>query len=168
MPSENKYEYSCLMLLFDLKKWSEFQQKLVNKSDLYNIDGQYGFEDEPHVTILYGLHDDVSFQDVKKHLLPITDFKIVCNKIGIFESEFYDVLKFEVQCDPLHNLNSIIKNKFPYTSKFPKYLPHITIAYLKPGMGQKYINKTFNPLKLTPSRYKYSHADGSKEYFKKY
>jgi hypothetical protein len=32
-----------------------------------------------------------------------------------------------------------LKQELPYESKFQTYEPHITIAYLKPGTGRKYL-----------------------------
>lgn len=35
--------------------------------------------------------------------------------------------------------------KLEFTNSYPDYIPHMTVAYLKPGMGKKY-TKLKNPL----------------------
>ena len=43
---------------------------------------------------------------------------------------------------------NLITTNLITTDKYPKYIPHITIAYVKKGMGKKFINdSTFNKLK---------------------
>ena len=34
-------------------------------------------------------------------------------------------------------------SKLPHTTDYPDYQPHITIAYLQPGKGQKYIETDY-------------------------
>mgnify|MGYP003352094323 CR=1 FL=1 len=41
--------------------------------------------------------------------------------------------------DKLNALNKQLC-KFPYTNDYPDYKPHITIAYVKKGLGKKYLD----------------------------
>ena len=54
------YEYGCVMLYFD---FNESQLTgIIDDKDIYDDgSGKYGKETEPHVTLLYGLHSNVSF-----------------------------------------------------------------------------------------------------------
>jgi hypothetical protein len=83
----------------------------------------------------------------------------------LFENEKYDVLKFEVVGDNLHETNADLK-KFPHTTSFPDYNPHLTIAYLKKGEGSKYVNMLnkagLNEFWLAPQYGVYSKPNGSK------
>lgn len=82
------------------------------------------------------------------------------------------MLKFDVEYIDegenkfLHKSNEELK-KLPYTSNFPDYHPHCTIAYIKKGLGDKYINQLndnqLNEYILTPSHVIYSHSNGMKD-----
>ena len=63
--------------------------------------------------------------------------------MSLFENGKFDVLKFDVgytdkKSSFLHDCNEEL-TKLPYKSDFPDYHPHMTVAYLKPGMGNKYV-----------------------------
>ena len=60
--SGNTYDYGCAMLYFDFPKMSEIHDQ-IDPSDIYEDDKDktYGLEDEPHCTLLYGLHKEVKF-----------------------------------------------------------------------------------------------------------
>jgi len=55
--------------------------------------------------------------------------------------------------------------KLEYTTDFPKYEPHVTLAYVKKGTGVKYKQTLKDGLdgKFTPTKIVYSKADGSVE-----
>jgi 2'-5' RNA ligase len=85
----------------------------------------------------------------------------------LFQNEKYDVLKFDMEYPTkgdkfLHKCNDELK-KFPFTSDFPDYHPHMTIVYLKPGKGNKYLRK-FGRIEynLTPQYGVFSQPDGTK------
>lgn len=168
MPSDNVYDYACLMVQFKFAGWENLQNKLIDERDLYVDDSQGGFglEDEPHVTILYGLHEEVRLEDVKKHLIPLKKIKGKLTNISYFEPNDYDVLKFDVESPYLNMLNKRITDNFPFTSDFPDYHPHMTIAYLNKGTGKKYTRELNEPIIVTPYSYKYSYPSGEAKYFK--
>lgn len=142
----------CLMLFLDFDDWNQFTQ-YVNPDDVV----ENGIETDPHISIIYGLRDyptittDIekvlrkhkyeSFQDFYRTL------KYQTFDISLFENEKYDVLKFGVNAAPLHILRSIITSNFDYVTEFPDFVPHITIAYLKPGKGKSYLKK-YRSLKI--------------------
>jgi hypothetical protein len=51
------YDYGCVMLYFKFTDLKTIQKK-IDKKDLYKKGNKYGFETEPHVTLLYGLHSE--------------------------------------------------------------------------------------------------------------
>jgi hypothetical protein len=66
--------------------------------------------------------------------------------------------------DNLNDTNEELK-QFPFTSDYPDYYPHMTIAYLKPGKGNDYINMLgdeHNEMIMTPQYAVYSRTDGAK------
>lgn len=162
--SDNKYDYGCVMLYFNFPEMFKIQD-MINPDDLYEEEGDktYGFEDEPHVTLLFGLHDSVSLDEIKHTLGKFTYSDCLIEGASIFNSKNYDVLKFDVSGVNLAETNSELK-KFPYTNEHKKYHPHMTIAYVKKGKGQMYadkINKLSIKYKLMPQYAVYSQADGT-------
>jgi hypothetical protein len=164
--SSSTYDYGCVMLYFIFPEINKIHDT-INPSHLYTEDGDstYGIEDEPHTTLLYGLHKEVSLNDVSGVLDKYTYHTCKIHNPSLFENEKYDVLKFDVIGDNLHETNADLK-EFPFTSNYPNYHPHLTVAYLKPGMGKKYVdmlNKTkSNEFWLEPQYAVYSESDGTK------
>jgi 2'-5' RNA ligase len=121
------------------KKFKDFGAKIPD-SELT----EDGREDQPHITVKFGLHDDVP--DAVRELLagekPIT---AKLGKISIFpakEGSDFDVVKVDVESPDLHRLNQKIADARPVTDTHPEYKPHVTIAYVKPGEGKKYVGDT--------------------------
>lgn len=163
--STQTYNYGCIMGYFNQNPIDKLSSKLeINEEDLYNNENnEYGIEIEPHCTILYGIHDDeVTEEEIIDTLKLFKLFDVAFDKISAFENENYDVLKFDLNADSLHLLNKIICLLFPYTTSFPDYHPHCTIAYLKPGLSKNYTHIQPNNLILPISYWVYSQANGRK------
>lgn len=164
--SENKqtYPYGCVMLYFNDSNISNIHAE-INSEDLYTEGEGYGIESEPHCTLLYGLHDDkVELKEIQKVLDNNTFNTCRAYNLSFFENPKYDVLKYDIQGISLHKTNEELK-QFPYTSEFPNYHPHMTIAYLKPGKAKEYIGKLSDEYKemyLTPQYAVYSDSKGGK------
>jgi hypothetical protein len=164
--SGQTYDYGCVMLYFDFPQMYKIHD-IIDPKDIYYEEGDrsFGLEDEPHTTLLYGLHEDVGVDDVKEVLNEFEFSPCTIHNASLFEND-YDVLKFDVKGENLHEANSALK-QFPYTSNFPNYHPHMTIGYLKKGTGQKY-TKMLNGVEyeLIPNYAVYSMPDGSKHKIK--
>lgn len=163
----HKYEYGCLMVYLKIAKedWDDLQDK-IEDDDLYQPedDSSYGREMEPHATILFGFHSDVKDEDIEKEIDKIKTPKIGFKGISSFNNEKFDVLKFDVDSEDMHELNTKFK-KFPHTNNFPDYHPHVTIAYLKPNMDKKYIEKMngFEKIPIEIDKLVYSKPNGEKK-----
>ena len=130
---DKDYDYSCTLIKSD-EEFSEFfldaGKSLIDTKDLFGD----GFEDEPHVTVLYGLHAlDPSIQ-----LIEIVEtypkFAITLGNISLFKEEKYDVVKVDVDCSDLYALRSAFMNSGDYFSlTHPEYIPHMTVAFVKPN-----------------------------------
>jgi len=160
-PTKNNQFTGCLMAFADINNW-DVVTSMININDVYNEPG-YGIEDEPHVTVLYGLNNNITSEEVfelikkNKNLSPI---KLSTNKISIFENEDFDVVKFDIDSDRMIELNKLLINKLSYKSDYPDYHPHMTIAYVKKGCGKKYV-KDFEKKYAFYSKYLvYSTDDG--------
>lgn len=165
------YEYGCVMvgLNTDTNKWNEIQN-MIDEDDIYfgnGEDGGYGRELDPHVTILFGIHADVKDDKVEGLIDEITTPNLILKKISSFENELFDVLKFDVESEDLHQLNEKLKT-LPHTTSYPNYHPHATICYLKKGKAKKYVKELSDvkPIEVAPSEILYSKPDGTKKKYK--
>ncbi len=161
-------DYGCVMVFFkvDGEAWESIQSE-IDDDDLYlGAEGETGFgkETDPHVTILYGIHTDVPDEDVEKLIDKVKEPNVSLGKVSSFSNPKFDVIKFDVESAALHKYNKLFKT-LPHTSTFPEYHPHVTIAYLKKGMADKYIKKLNErkPLDVEVNNIGYSKANGDRK-----
>jgi len=164
----DKYETGAVVLNVIIPK--QLLHSKISKEDLFQEEGDrtYGIEDEPHITLLFGLHsDEIIDNDIKKCISEFTFPELILHNVSLFNNDNYDVLKFDVldKSKTLVKCNVALK-QFPYSNDYPEYHPHCTIAYIKPGLGDKYV-KLFKKLKFVvePELCIYSKPDGSKQKF---
>ena len=156
------YEYGCLMGYFKIDNWNDIVS-YIDINDLYKPNEGFGIEREPHITLLYGLHNEVDSKMIKNILDDFNlDFEITINGIDIFQNEEYDVVKFNVVLTKeLKNINNSLR-KLPHTNEYNEYSPHITIAYVKKGYGEKYVNKNYKYFIKNIDKIIYSTTSGDK------
>lgn len=122
-----------------------------------------GVEPEPHVTVRYGLHGS-DCETVFKATEPLGSLRFTPGSLQCFALPDYDVLY--ISCDnesDWHNWHNSLE-KIPNTLTHEDYIPHMTLAYLKPGCGSKYVGRTdlvADPVDM--ERVVYSKPDGSRE-----
>ena len=154
---EKKYPYGCAMVYFNFPDLKVFHEKI----DSEDLTGD-GLETEPHVTLLYGLHsDEIDDQEVISRCTKgITS--MLLHNVSAFQNKEYDVLKFDVRSNFLHDINKDL-SELPHTTDFPDYHPHCTIAYLKPGKAKKYEEMFLDrSYEVFPTKIVYSKPDGTK------
>jgi 2'-5' RNA ligase len=163
MKSGDMYDYGCVMVYLDIPNWEEIVSN-INHQDLYlPEDPTHGRESDPHATILYGLHPEVTDEDVRNVIKNQNLSHIILDIDGIdtFQNKDYDVVKMNVKSDVLNHLNKEM-SKLPHTTDYPDYKPHVTLGYVKPGQGKKYhrpdFKHSFNKLK----KIVYSKTNGEK------
>ena len=118
----------------------EDMQKTIDEEDLFvkkEGDWKYGLEDEFHITVKWGLVTKDA-EKVKDIVECFQGGEVNLYKVDLFENEEFDVLKISVDSDALSELNHTITDNLETHDTHPTYNPHITIAYLKPGLGKKY------------------------------
>jgi len=164
-----KTKYGCVMLYMKPTNELKSLQDKISDEDVYSkiVDGKEDYgrtpDDEFHVTVLYGSESSVTDIDVKKVIYSENTPKITVKNITLFENDKFDVVKIDVESKELDKLNEAMK-QYPYTTDYPDYHPHCTIAYVKPGAGKQYVRE-LNDLELIPSHYIYSKVDGTKTRF---
>jgi len=166
---EGQYNYGCVMLYFNFPLINKIHDA-INPKDLYEEEGDrtFGLEEEPHCTLLYGLHEEVTDEQIKNILNQNTFGECKLYNASLFQNnDDYDVLKFDVGYPTrggafLTKVNKEL-SQLPNTNDFPDYHPHSTIAYIKAGEGQKYVNMLKGQeFILTPKYAVYSKPNGEK------
>jgi hypothetical protein len=167
-----KYDYGCAMLYCKFPSAVIKLQDSIDPKDLYEAEdnGGYGVETKAHCTLLYGLHEEVTLDEIKSALSEITFSALKATGPTLFEKDKFDVLKYDIGYPTrggafLHAANSKLV-KLPNTQTFPNYHPHMTIAYLKPGLGKKYVSlfkeKGLSEFITKPDYVVYSEPNGTK------
>ena len=95
-----------------------------------------GREDEPHVTVLFGLNDD-NVEEVKSRVAKFGRVEVKVGEIDCFEAPDYDVVMLRVDSSDLLRLNKTLAT-LDHTSTHSKYQPHITLAYVESGKGAQF------------------------------
>jgi len=157
---EHKYSSTQVNIPDDLaQRVRDFAKKQVPDEKL----AEEGREDEPHITVLYGLHgtDAAPALELLKGEGPVTA-KI--GTLSLFSNPEGDVLKLSVNSPELAALNKKL-SALPNSNEYPEYQPHITVAYLKPGEGKKYVGRPLPGLTgktLTFDKVVYSPSEGDR------
>lgn len=99
-----------------------------------------GREDEPHVTVRYGIHD-CEPSDVQKVVEGFGTVQYHLGEVGYFDGKLsgrdYDVVIVKVTSNRLNELHGLL-GQLPHTDTHAAYCPHATVAYVKLGMGHIY------------------------------
>ena len=149
-----EYDYGTVMAR---TSWPEgWDQMLsdIDRDDVYaGEDGTYGLETEPHVTVLYGLHDEVH-EDLVCRVCQGANgpIEVDVNGVSTFDGEDHEVLKIDLESSLLRKMNKALRS-FPYTNDYDDYKPHMTVGYLKKGTSGKYTDKFSD---LLPNKMKFS------------
>lgn len=123
------YEDACVMI-----EVPENIQKAVCiiandiSPDILNVE-KGGIEDQPHVTVLYGVNDDC---DISKYFTRPIVIK-TDTKITYFDNDDASVAKVAIISPELDKLHFLMKSKEANKDDYLEYNPHMTIAFLKPG-----------------------------------
>jgi 2'-5' RNA ligase len=156
------YSYGCLManLPDDVAARVRGFAALIPDDDLYDDgSGEHGREEDPHITVKYGLHTDDGGKVAEK-LQGREVAYATLGRMSVFENEKFTVLKVDIASDCLHKLNTFISETFAHTDSFPVYHPHVTIAYLRKGVDwRKYACDLFQGMSVTFDTLVYSTAD---------
>ena len=150
--SGKDYKFGCLKI--DLSIPDDEWEKIIDSvedSDVYKPEeDRYGKETNPHVTVLFGIHEgveDYEIVDICNRIDPSLIF-LKIKEIDSFSNSEFDVIKLNIESDALNDMNSMFKS-LPHTNSFPDYRPHITISYLNRGTSKKYDRVLESPMVIS-------------------
>lgn len=166
------------MLDYEQPKFIKEIQKTIPEDEIYfgetkeeKDSNMYGIEDECHITIAYGLLNSVKFDDIKKYLFPLDEYKTILINISVFENKLFDVLKVDARCPKAAESNKLIQKDYDLHTEFKDFHPHMTIAYLKKGFADKYKKSILDKIEdLKPYRFNYSYdidGENKNDFYKK-
>lgn len=159
-------EYAFLMIDYEGNDFIEKIQSKIKKEHLYTEEDNddYGIEKNPHVTLVPCLNNDVDVNKLKTYLDDISEYDIILTDLSKFECENFDVLKCAVKSNKLIETNKKIVKDFETHSEYKDYTPHLTIAYMKHGMADKYTENILPKLiHLKPKNFHFSYVDENNE-----
>ena len=114
-------------------------KKSVTDEDLkVDDDNTAGREDEMHVTLLYGLKPKKVTDQLRSIVEAVKPFEVRLGLVTLFkDSDKQDVVKIDAESPEMQALHKEIEDAIPNVNSYPTYVPHITIAYVKKGCGDK-------------------------------
>ena len=160
--SDKSINCGCLMLGLEVPFMKELQQ-MIDPEDLH----VFSCEDRPHCTVVYGFNvEEVpDFESLDVDLMA-SSVDVLITGLGFFQSDVHDVLKFNIHSAALHGLNDELTSRLSVVSTYPVYRPHSSVAYLKPGMAEKYKALVADflithkmPVRVSPTEWIYSTGD---------
>lgn len=107
----------------------------------------HGREKEPHITVMgfinaYIGEGEKNHEAIKQAIANMRPFSVEIVGLDLFERMDYDVLMFRVRSPELDELHAQLRTAVSHEWPHDEYNPHLTVAYLKPGTGQAYLDKT--------------------------
>lgn len=116
-------------------------QSRIDSRDVYRYGSRdYGLETDTHVTLVPCLENGIDAELLKPYLKPLDRYTALLLSLSKFENEKFDVLKIDVLSAELVNTNARITKDFETYTEYKEYHPHVTVAYMKKGMADKYLD----------------------------
>ena len=141
-----EYEYDCISAIVPENIAAQVRSFAEGVPDdiLYTGDGseedaaKYGREMNPHLTLLYGMENSDS-SELASTLSSYTSMSGVLGEINLFKQEDYDVIYVSVNGDDFNASHKALADSVEAPGNtHPEYVPHITIAYVRPGEGASF------------------------------
>jgi len=137
-------------------------QNQIDSSNLYYENGQFGLEQDSHITVCYGLVHESDYFKLRRLIKNFGTIDVTYGGVSKFVSDNYDVIKIDIISEKLHELNSLIRNNFEVKTSFPDYQPHMTVAYVKPNSCDFLLNPSNLAVEDTFTSIVWSHIDNYK------
>ena len=166
-----EHQYSSIQANFTSEATDQFRarsKELIKSAHLYKPESM-GFEDNPHVTILFGLHDAnpplCGMDVVETH----PKFNITLGTVSLVKADEsgnpFDVVKANIESSDVYALNTALADVCDYTSEFPEYIPHATMAFVhKDTCDHLDGANVMSGISFIVDRLVYSSIDGSRRF----
>lgn len=144
---EGSHSYSCVMINLPeelaerIKNWGREQ---IGDEELYvDAEGGLGREEETHVTVKYGLTAVQPDDRLKAVFNKTAPFEVTLGPCSVFENGEFDVVKLDAHSPYLMALNRDVHAAADAPGdKHPVYQPHVTVAYVKSGLGARLVGSS--------------------------
>jgi len=114
----------------------------IDREDLINPGDEWsngGIETDTHVTVKYGVRGDM-LPAISRIAADTSPLVLRFGGVSLFTSNpDFDVVKVDVESNDLRSLNGRLAALPGSDNSRPFYNPHLTIAYVRKGAGQKYV-----------------------------
>lgn len=147
--------YATLMIEYEEPAFIDELQKTIAPEDLYIDEANYyfGLEMEYHVTLLPYLENDVDVKELKTYLKDISEYETQLIDVSSFPGEVRDVLKCSVESEAIAETSRAIRSNVINAYPYPTMIYHLTVAFLKPGCAQKYLQDHIEPVTIKPTNF---------------
>jgi len=129
--ADKEYDYSSSQINMN-EEWTSIfldrGRELISKKDLSGT----GLETNPHVTVLYGIHDLDPSPKIVDIIETYPRFNITLGAVSLFKEDAFNVVKVDVESSDLYSLRGAFMNNCYFTDKHPEYIPHMTVGFVKP------------------------------------
>lgn len=100
----------------------------------------HGRETTPHITIKYGLDSDKRL--IAQRIVDLwDDVQLTFGRVELFRNDEHDVVVVKVDSPQLRSMHRVL-SALPNKEEERPYNPHLTIAYVKKGRGERYIGQS--------------------------
>jgi len=153
------YKYCSVQL--DLP--SDIAERVVNLAlQIINKDDVVEFEKQPHVTVQYGIKDN-DVASVQAALQDQYGCDVELGSTDYFSNDDGDVVFVSVTGDGLSRLRDAVRDKTDVVDTRKRFVPHVTLAYVKKDRGQAYAgNDKLSGVKFSCTDLSFCSTDGSK------
>ena len=145
---EKDHKYGCIMVPIDPASEAGLRMKAMRDAipdaDLMEGNGT-SREEEPHVTVRYGIKD--GGEGLPEYLTGLAPFTLKFGKTMAFapseQSDGAAPLVVQVDSPELHAVNAQLAQEATFKEATFDYHPHATLAYVAPERAQRYVDDDY-------------------------